>query len=746
MLLAPLALSCGEPPPVEDTTRSPEIVAPPPVPPEPEPTVDDAPLLPAAGVVYPETQVRLVQDDPADAVLLADVETCASCHPGIYETWRSSAHARASFDNPWYRQAVDAFRRDVSAESSRFCAGCHDPVLLIADAMHEPVHADDPRAHAGVTCMVCHGTQSVRADGTGSYTLRTSPVPLPDPADEDEVREHVAALTPDPLRTSALCGGCHRGFLGPHMGNPHHLPGLDNLTPFRRSGFAGSRATRVDEPVDEQNCQGCHMRMTETDAREYARDERGQIHSHRFVGGHTALGAATNEAQHLADTRALLREAARVDIAEARSQRRRRRWFVPDGAPVRAGERIELSVVVRNIGAAHRLVGGTLDAQDTWLEVELHDATGTTLAVAGADHARHPERADPTAHLLMAALVGEDAEPRLSHRVHDFRAKVLDRSIGPRDAAVVRYAVTLPRGIQFPVEVRARLRHRRHNATLHRQACRSQRSARGRAFSRQSERFGNTPIDACAAQPISELADASVWMGRDSDGHEASGGATDPLWRRHFDHALGLIGDVQEHLDDARPVLDAAEEQAPDEHARAMVIGQRARLEARQGRLDQAVAELARARALIGEHPALDRSEGDAYAQVWRWEEAAAAYRRAAEGAPLDDSRWADLARALGSAGQDLRALDAAVTGLRLAPRHETLLRTQSLAIEALGRDGAEPAREAYLAHRVVDELPRLRLECGQADPWCLRERVPVHTHEMRIVQSISPDSGGGGD
>ena len=213
-LLAALALgACGEAASAE---------TPPGEPPAPTPTTAprDASLP-----LYPESQMRLAPDDPRDAARLADVDTCGSCHPDALATWQASAHARASFDNPWYRQAVDAIREDVGAEESRFCAGCHDPVLLVAGAMEAEIQPDDPRAHAGVTCMVCHGTREARPDGNGSYTLSTRAVPLPDPADPREIEAHVAALTPEPLRTASLCGSCHRGFLGTHMGNPHHLGG-----------------------------------------------------------------------------------------------------------------------------------------------------------------------------------------------------------------------------------------------------------------------------------------------------------------------------------------------------------------------------------------------------------------------------------------------------------------------------------------------------------------------------------------
>jgi len=687
----------------------------------PRPRAPETDAAPDRAPLYPETQLQLASGDPRDAARLADTETCGACHPDALQTWQASAHARASFDNPWYRQAVDAIRDEVGREESRFCAGCHDPVLLVAGAMEEEVAPEDPRAHAGVTCMVCHGAQEARPDGNGSYTLSTRAVPLPDPADPEEIRAHVEALTPEPLRTASLCGSCHRGFLGSHMGNPHHLGGIDDLTAWSRSGYAGSAASRLDEPVEAATCQGCHMPLERVSGRDFAADDAGRVHSHRVAGGHSAM-AAGDPAQARA-IEARLTGAARIDVAAL--TRDGRAHLPADGAPVRAGDAASVDVVVRNLATGHRFPGGTLDAQDTWIELSIEDAAGRRIASSGADHAANDEDG---AHRLEAVLVDDEGNAQRAHHVHRFRAKVFDHTLGPRDAAAVRYAFEVPVGATFPLRARARLLHRRHPEALRQAACDAQRSARGRAFASASEALGRRALDACAPQPITEIAEATVWLGAGADGREPTGGATERAWRRHFDHALALIGDVQERLDDARPVLEAALAAAPDDRARAQILAQRARLEGRQGRLDEALAELDRAEGLIGSHPAIDRLRGDAHAQVWRWPDAAAAYARAAERAPADESRWTDLARALGSAGDDGRALDAADRGLSLAPRDESLLRSRYLALEGPSR---EAARARWLEHRAPDALDLLRRRCATRSPFCASERAPVHTHSM---------------
>src|SRR5438128_1304346 len=55
---------------------------------------------------------------------------CAACHAAIAAQWAGSAHRFASFNNPYYAASVEAFRRERGPAASRFCAGCHDPLLL----------------------------------------------------------------------------------------------------------------------------------------------------------------------------------------------------------------------------------------------------------------------------------------------------------------------------------------------------------------------------------------------------------------------------------------------------------------------------------------------------------------------------------------------------------------------------------------------------------------------------------------
>lgn len=677
-------------------------------------------LPPAPGPFAP-SEARVDATHPPSGEALADVEACAECHVAVAEQWRSSPHRFASFDNPIYRASVDRYRDAVGKKESRFCAGCHDIALLVDGAMDEEIRADDPRARAGVTCRVCHGIVDTHAGGNGSYTLSGRVIPRPIPGDVASLEAHRRAAKPKPIEQGTVCNACHQAFLGKHTGHHHHLPGADDVTPWRRSGYAGSPVTRVDRGVVEKTCVSCHMREEAAKQSDPAA-ESGRVSSHRVAGGHTWLAAMRGDDVQREKVARMLQESATIDVAVA---------TLPDGtrvvpaeaAELRAGDRVVLDVVVSNTGVGHRFPGGTLDAQDTWIEVEILDARGSRVASAGSEHARTGN--DETAHRLRAEMVDVEGQPLRAREVERFRAIAHNHTLGPRDAEVVQLAFDVPALSEdrLPLSVRARLWHRSRPFELADVTCRQAATPRGRAFTKG--------LDACAPQPITLIAETQLVLA----------GAADAAGLHHlnrmFTHGRGMLHAVQERLDEARPSLEAALELAQEGGTafdRTLAMSLLGSVSARQGRTDEALSWFERARSEGADHPALAKLSGTALAQVWRFEAAEPFLDQASRSAPKDDATWAKLAITLGSLKRDADALEAAHRGLELQPRHPDLLRVQSLSLRALGADPEvrERAHDAYLDHRVADDGPSVGALCAERVPGCATERNPVHVHTMR--------------
>ena len=666
---------------------------------------------------------------------IAEVDTCAQCHADVVSQWRTSSHAFASFNNPIYRTVVDSFRAEVSPRTSKFCGGCHDLALMSDGAMDGAIEPSDSRAHAGITCRTCHSITHTRPDGNGSYTLDGSPIPIPPKGDVAATRAHVARVAGNELRGFGLCAGCHRAFLDTSTGNTHHLIGQDDVTPWQRSAFAGSELHLLDEELPQKDCRGCHMPQEAAILGDVAATN-GKVASHRFLGAHTWLAAIRGDQGTLARTAAFLKGVASVDVA-AVTRPDGTRALPADGANVVPGERMIFDVVVRNREVGHRFPGGVMDAQDAWVEVTVRDANGTLLAEAGGEQATTGD--DPTAHRLRSFMADENGNAVLERQTNRFRAGVFNATLGPREAVVVELAFDVPADLDEgaqPLQVTARLRHRTRNLPLQKVACEASNSPRGRAF---RSMFARSDMDACVAQPITDIDESTVWVGAGADQEPRTHALPD--WQRLYEHGLGWIRAVQEKADEARPsllrALDLVEATGTDRE-RAMVLAALGMLSAREGRVDEAVAWAARAEQFTPNHPAIAYLRGLAHAEVWRWQTATQWYDEARPAAGYDDRFFVDLALARGSTGDDAGALSAAWLGLAIQPRDADLLRIQALSLRALGAPVAETARaeDAYAERFPADMIPRVRAKCSAKVPGCANERSPVHVHDMRPVKA----------
>jgi len=717
--------------------------------PRPEP-VTVAARLPSTPGEHAPSLVKLTSTgspDVSDGQLLADADSCGSCHPDAQAQWSTSAHSFASFGNPIYRFNVETVRADLGKHASKHCGGCHDMPLVVDGMMTTgEVPAADLRAHTGVSCRLCHGIESTTKDGNGSYVWSRTPIDAPKLGDAASVAAHKrqVRVNLDRLGTE-LCVGCHRGFVSSDMNLPVHLSGLDEPGMWRNSAYTGNGMGRIDK-VEKRTCIDCHMAREPASTDELGAKVAGgarTMASHRFLGGHTWMAGMRGDREHLQRTQALLEGVASIDIAGARLDANSAApvWHLPaDGAPLVAGTQVAFDVVVRNLLVGHRFPGGVLDIQDTWIEVDVTDRQGTRIAGSGLDHETNAD--DEDTHVLRTLVVDERGEVLEEHQMAKFRTQVQTQTIGAREAHVIRYAFDVPatlRADQQPLVVSARLRHRSRTLKLQAAVCREAKTPAGRAFIQGAKGARAIELDPCKPQPITLISSTRIEVGQG-----ATRSASRPAWERSYEHGMALVGTVTERLEEAKAVLEAALAAAPDAKARAMIDAQLGWVASKQGRVDDALALVADARAQLARTvpagtpvpnpPVLDAVAADALARVWRWEDAIAPAKACTEHAPQNALAWVVYARVLGSVGDNAGALAAAVNGLELVPRDQDLLRSQATALAALGRPEAKDALAAFDRFRSPDQSADLRIACAAGSIRCARDRELGHTMVLRPV------------
>jgi len=269
------------------------------------------------------------------------------CHPDIYKQWESSAHHRASFNNQWYRKAIEYMQEVAGPKPSKWCGGCHDMAVLLTEdpknpgksrfeapiLSHEFPPEKYPESHSGVGCAACHSVVHVKSTmGTNDYTSDYPPmhkyIISANPAAR-ELQEFLTRLSPTPHKktflrpfhkdqTAKFCSSCHKVHLDIAVNNYRWLRGFNDYDSWQQSGVSGFGAASFYYPANDQGqpafkkCADCHMPNVKSND---AGAVNGVVHNHRFPGANTALPTAYHDKDQMAATVKFLQDKAlSVDI------------------------------------------------------------------------------------------------------------------------------------------------------------------------------------------------------------------------------------------------------------------------------------------------------------------------------------------------------------------------------------------------------------------------------------------------
>jgi len=249
---------------------------------------------------------------------------CVDCHADVHGRWAYSMHRFSSFNNPAYSFSVQqtrekAYERSGDVQASRFCAGCHDPVVFFSGAFDDPeFDVDQPAAHAGITCTSCHAITHINSPrGNADYPPRAEP----------------------------NCNGCHMELLPSEDFGSRRYPESEqpNLTQMHDHLFPSAN-TGIPHLLDFPDWViEAHREFNE-----------GVVDVDIF--GVKPGGGIEDEL-----------------IAPIRPE-------IPELEP---GEDYLLEVVVRTLALGHHLTQGTADSNQLWLDVAVRDDTGRLLGRSG---------------------------------------------------------------------------------------------------------------------------------------------------------------------------------------------------------------------------------------------------------------------------------------------------------------------------------------------------------------------------
>ena len=472
-------------------------------------------------LLFPSS-ARTSDGKPIQSAFFMNSESCRRCHQDIYDQWQSSMHHMASFNNQWYRKAIEYMQDTIGIKSSLWCGGCHDHALIIAGKMQKfPIRdiEDTPAGQNGLGCMSCHAIVHVDSSmGQGGITfeypklaeLAESPNPL-----MRFLHDYDTKLDPKPHRLAFLkpfhknraqvaefCSACHKVHLDVPVNHYRWFRGFDDYDNWQASGVSGQGARSFYYPPKPQMCADCHMPMVPS--KDFG-NIHGMVHSHRFAAANTAVPTSYGDDSQVAAVEKFLKGALTVDIfglaaepAEGAPPGRFRSaagespqlsstfavgeessaglasltatnappvaLMAPLGraaAQLHPGETARVEVVVRTRKLGHFFPAGTVDAFDCWLELQARDSQGRVIFWSGeaADDGQGP--VESGAHFYRSLQLDEHGNVINKRNAWSTRAVVYARLIPPGAADTVHFRLSVPRDAGDHITLTARLNYRK---------------------------------------------------------------------------------------------------------------------------------------------------------------------------------------------------------------------------------------------------------------------------------------------
>jgi tetratricopeptide (TPR) repeat protein len=444
-----------------------------------------------------------------------DSDVCGSCHKDIYDQWKSSVHHFASFNNQFYRKAIEHMQDVKGTQSSKWCAGCHDHAVFFNGRFDKPIkdQIDSPEAQNGLGCVSCHSITHIDSTmGNGGFTIEYPKLHDLASSKNPWIRKADSFLTylnPEPHRrtflkpfmvnSSEFCSTCHKVHLDVPVNDYRWFRGFNDYDNWQASGVSGQGARSFYYPAQSMTCGNCHMPLI---ASKDPGNKNGMVHSHRFAAANMAVAYANQDQAQMEAVKKNLTSgfmtvdifaASPVDEGSGQTEMRRRAGEGPQlstmfavgeeaesggqitirevgkvaaplnhaNAQFHPGSTVRVDVVVRTKRIGHFFPGGTVDSFDTWLELEGKDATGKHIFWSGCLEDGDKGPVEPGAHFYRSYQLDADGNPINKRNAWQARSVLYVRLIPPGAADVAHYRVHIPKDAKGPITLQARLNYRK---------------------------------------------------------------------------------------------------------------------------------------------------------------------------------------------------------------------------------------------------------------------------------------------
>ena len=405
-----------------------------------------------------------------DPVSLAGSNSCgtAGCHSQILEEWKPSAHRYAAMDAA-FQKVQSVMAEQNGPESTRYCAGCHDPISLFSGTKNIFVDTDQLTGlhgyDEGISCLGCHSIRETDLQGNANYVIVQPAEYLWQWSDEGGARvlrdflirtypaEH-NRLSKRMFKAPEYCAACHKQFIDEEINRVGWVQ-LQN----QYDNWAASHWNQEGDPARTIECRECHMPLVDSDdpaagdVSDYNRAAAdGKHRSHRFIAANQfmpTLLKLEGWEKHVELTEEWL--AGRLEIPEIADK-----WVegpivetaleVPE--TIERGETIPIRVILTAKKVGHDYPTGPLDIIQSWLEIEVADDAGNVIFRSGTmDEENMVEQGS---FLFKAEPVDQSGNLIDRHNLWEMVGVRYRRALFPGYSDTVEYAVACPATQSLP--------------------------------------------------------------------------------------------------------------------------------------------------------------------------------------------------------------------------------------------------------------------------------------------------------
>jgi hypothetical protein len=340
---------------------------------------------------------------------LANSQTCgtAGCHSQIYAEWQPSAHRYAAMD-PLFQKVQTVMAEQNGPESTRYCAGCHDPISLFSGTKNLFVkELSGLRGYQeGVSCLSCHGIHETDLQGNANYVMSQPSAylwqwqqkGLGKISSDFLIRTYPAEhqkLSKRLYKAPEYCAACHKQFIDQEVNRVGWVQ-LQN----QYDNWKASHWFAKGDPARTVECRECHMPLVDSqdpargDAADYNRTpDDGKHRSHRFIAANTLvpkLLELEGWQEQVRETESWLQGRTKVpEIAKKWAEGPVISLALDVPESVEAGGKLPVRVVLTANKVGHDFPTGPLDIIQSWVELHVVDETGTRIFSSGTRDKRN---------------------------------------------------------------------------------------------------------------------------------------------------------------------------------------------------------------------------------------------------------------------------------------------------------------------------------------------------------------------